>query len=110
MTDVSDSHGWANVPSSKSTDGHVQLASLITFAVRLARGRLPVAVSAVEVAAVGDVPLQEERLSEVHLLVQQLEREINEVIPSARVMIHPDAHGLRDETDVLLEAEVRGDK
>lgn len=52
----------------------------------------------------------EKSLSEVHELVQKLSREIREAVPSARVMIHPDAQGLRDETDVLLEDGVRGEK
>jgi ferrous-iron efflux pump FieF len=48
-------------------------------------------------------------LAEVHRFVQNLSREIREAVPGSRVMVHPDAAGLRDEMDLALEARPRGE-
>lgn len=48
-------------------------------------------------------------LGEAHRFVQRLSRELREAVPGSRVMVHPDAEGLRDEIDVALEAAPRGE-
>ena len=42
---------------------------------------------------------------EVHAVVQAIGDEIREALPGSRVLVHPDAAGLRDRVDETLESE-----